>query len=245
MASAKARSTGPKSGARSTWHPPQHGVGAAKLRLAGLHHEVCGSTTTEWRTRWVTFPFSSTKRWQGWMATTPTAWHGCSSPAALASSLPSFLLLPPSSSQRPTAPGGSPHGGSGRDLAALAAKGGSAPRVAALVSPLLSLPLLLLLLSGSWWWQRIWMGSGRPARDWAFKRRPPRVCGAGGRWRSPASVPRGTRRASGERRQAQGRGRGFPPRAVRHPSVQEEEENRDERLTCGVHLVVTQGRGRW
>jgi hypothetical protein len=179
------------------------------------------------------------------MATTPTAWHGCSSSAALASSLPSFLLLPPSSSQRPTAPGGSPHGGSGRDLAAPAAKGGSAPRVAALVSPLLSLPLLLLLLSGSWWWQRIWMGSGRPARDWAFKRRPPRVCGAGGRWRSPASVPRGTRRASGERRQAQGRGRGFPPRAVRHPSVQEEEENRDERLTCGVHLVVTQGRGRW
>jgi hypothetical protein len=95
MASVKARSTGPKSGAPSTWHPPQHGVGAAKLRLAGLQHEVGGSSTTEWWTRWVTFPVSSTKRRQGWMATSPTAWHGCSSPAVLASSLPffSFPLL--------------------------------------------------------------------------------------------------------------------------------------------------------
>jgi hypothetical protein len=45
-----------------------------------------------------------------------------------------------------------------------------------------------------------------------LKGRPARVCGVGGRRRSPASVPRGTRRASGERRQAQGRG--FPPRVV-------------------------------
>jgi hypothetical protein len=83
MASMKARSTGPKSGAPSTWHPPQHGVGAAKLQLTGLLHEVGGSSTTEWWTRWVTFPVSSTKRRQGWMATSPTAWHGCSSLAVL------------------------------------------------------------------------------------------------------------------------------------------------------------------
>jgi hypothetical protein len=83
MASVKARSTGPKSGAPGTWHPPQHGVGAAKLRLAGLQHEVGGNSTTEWWTRWVTFPVSSTKRRQGWMATSPTAWHDYSSPVVL------------------------------------------------------------------------------------------------------------------------------------------------------------------
>jgi hypothetical protein len=190
MASVKARSSGPKSGAPSTWHPPQHGVGAAKLRLAGLHHEVGSSSTTEWWVRWVTFPVSSTKRRQGWMATTPTARHGCSSPAALASSLPSFLLLPPSSSQRLIAPGGSPHGGSGRDFAAPAAKEFSAPRVAALVSPLFSLPLLLLLFSGSRWWRWVWMG--RREAGWGL-----------GSYRWPARVwsPRGTAGILGVRAQ--------------------------------------------
>jgi hypothetical protein len=116
MASVKARSTGPKSGAPSTWHPPQHGVGAARLRLAGLQHEAGGSSTTEWWTRRVT--------------------------GDIAHSL-TRLQLPC---------------GSERDSARPAAKGCSAHRAAALVSPLLSLPLLLLLFSGSWWWRRIRIG---------------------------------------------------------------------------------------
>jgi hypothetical protein len=129
MASVKARSTGPKSGAPSTWHPPQHGVGAAKLRLAGLHHEVGSNSTTEWWTRWVTFPVSSTKRRQGWTATSPTAWHGCSSPAVL---------------------GGIPQRRRQKGARRLGWWRWS--------PPLLSLPLLLLLFSGSWWWRRIRMG---------------------------------------------------------------------------------------
>jgi hypothetical protein len=197
MASVKARSSGPKSGAPSTWHPPQHGVGAAKLRLAGLHHEVGSSSTTEWWVRWVTFPVSSTKRRQGWLATTPTARHGCSSPAALASSLPSFLLLPPSSSQRLIAPGGRPHGGSGRDFAAPAAKECSAPRVAALVSPPFFLSLFFSSSSlvhgggGGFGW-----GAGRPAGDWALIGGRLGFGAPKGRQGSSASVPRGTRRTS-------------------------------------------------
>jgi hypothetical protein len=167
MASVKARSTGPKSGAPGSWHPPQHDVGAAKLRLAGLQHEVGGSSTTEWWTRWVTFPVSSTKRRQGWMATSPTAWHGCSSPAVLASSLPFFsfpLLL--HSDRQPRVAVLTAVLGSGGDSAAPAAKGCSAPRVAALVPPF----FLSLFFSssslvhgggGGLGW-----GSGRPAGDW-------------------------------------------------------------------------------
>jgi hypothetical protein len=62
--------------------------------------------------------------------------------------------------------------GSGRDSAAPAAKGCSAPRVAALVSPLLSLPLLLLLFSGSWWWRRIRMGIRETGWGSVFVGRP-------------------------------------------------------------------------
>jgi hypothetical protein len=240
MASVKARSTGPKSGAPSTWHPPQHGVGAARLRLAGLQHEVGGSSTTEWWARWVAFPVPSTKRRQGWMATTPTARHGCIFPAALASSLPFFLLLPPSSAQRPTAPGGSPHGGSGKGFAAPAAKECSAPREAALVSPF----FLSLFFSssslvhgggGGFGW-----GSGRPAGDWALIGGRLGFGAPGGRRGSSAAVPAATRHASGCAarwgRQPWERRGALPLPRCRHGGTEEGEKKTGEELSGGVHL---------
>jgi hypothetical protein len=226
MASVKVRSTGPKSGAPSTWHPPQHSVGTAKLRLAGLHHEVGGNTTR------VADALGHLPRLLH-QATAGVDGDNAHSLARLqlpcGSGLlpPPFLLLPPSSSQRPTAPGGSPHGSSGRDFAAPAAKGYSAPRVAALVFPLLSLPPLLLLFSDSWWWRGFGWGSGRPAGDWALIGGRLGFGAPEGRRGSSASVPRGTRCTSGGGGDSHGAGAAPCPTA-RHGRCRREEKQTGE-----------------
>jgi hypothetical protein len=80
----------------------------------------------------------------------------------------------------------------------------------------------LLLLSVSWWWRRIWMGSGRPAGDWALI--GDRLgFGAPKGWQgSSASVPAATRHTSGCARTVgaatMGAGAVLAPRRTSHRS---------------------------